>query len=99
VANARTGNIWHVDSTGALETGKRILISDILLTTAAAGDSVVIGSTSSSAAVLTLKNATDENTEHYQFVAPIVFPNGLYIQSITSGAKVMLKLVGTDGGN
>jgi hypothetical protein len=99
MANARTGNVWHVDSAGALETSKRILVSDILLTTNAAGDTVVIGSTSSSAVVLTLKNAVDESTEHYQFMTPLVFPNGLYIQSITSGAKVMLKLAGTDGGN
>lgn len=96
MANAKTGNIWHIDSTGSLET-KKTLVSDIMITSAAAGDTVVLGSSSSSAVVLTLKNATDEDTAHFSFISPVVFPAGIYIQSITSGAKVMVRLASSTG--
>lgn len=87
MANNRTGNKFYVDSTGEL-TADKTLVSYILFTPDAANDQMVIRESSNGADVLYFRAATAKDTQLFDFSAkPLVFPNGVYIQTLTTGAK------------
>lgn len=98
MANKKTGNVWHIDSTGALDT-KKTLVSSIIFSPAAADDILVLRTSSTGSDVITLQAATAKQSILFTLqLTPIVFPNGVYVQTITTGAKAMLVLATPTGG-
>lgn len=80
-----TGKIY-IDSTGEIATSQ-IKIAHILFTPDAANDQIILRETSSGSDVLKLRGATAKETLHYDFSnKPIVFENGLYVQTLSTGA-------------
>lgn len=91
MSNNRVGNVIHIDSAGLVTDERNVKVICILLTSAAAGDAVVIRESASGADKMTIKNGVANSTYAVPLESgPLVFANGIYIQSITSGAKVML---------
>lgn len=95
MANTRNGNTWHVDSAGTLTTDKNVKVSHILFTSSGAGDSIVITDASGGNDKITLKQATANDTKQFEFEqSPLVFPNGIHITSLSTGAKAVLVIAG-----
>lgn len=87
MANVRLGNKVYVDSTGAA-VESRVMVAYILFTANTALDEMVIKETSDGDPILYLRAATAKNTMMFDFSRkPLVFENGIYIATITSGAK------------
>ncbi len=90
MANSIVGNKIYIDSTG-LVTEDRQLVVHALFTPAAADDKVILRETSSGSDVIILQCATAKDTKHFSFeLIPMLFGNGIYVQTITSGAKLTL---------
>lgn len=90
MANARRGNKIYIDTTGAI-TADRTIVCHILFTTSLAEDQIVIRETSSDVDILVIKGATAKKTEQYSFeITPMVFNNGIYIQTLSAGATAVL---------
>ena len=97
MANAQTTGKISLDSTGAVTTSQ-VKVSHIIFTPNAANDTLVLRETPGGGDVLTLQSATAKTTMHFDFSAsPIVFFGGIYVQTITAGAKATL--ITTSGGN
>lgn len=97
MANVRTGNKFYVDSTGEL-TSVRTQVAYILFTPANAGDQIVLRESAAGADVFQLQAAVADDTKHFDFSArPIVFPNGIYVQTLTTGAKAVFILTEAGG--
>lgn len=96
MANSIRGNKIYVDSTGAITT-QRVKVVYILFTPDAAHDELVLRETASDANTLYLRQDTAKETKMYDFsLNPLVFNNGLYIQTLTAGAKCVI--ITTSGG-
>ncbi len=90
MANTIVGNKIYIDSTG-LVADTRQLVVHALFTPAAADDKVILRESSGGSDVLILQAATAKDTKHFSFeLVPMLFTNGIYIQTITSGAKLTL---------
>lgn len=98
MANARLGNIIYIDATGSVSTDRNTRVIGILFTTAAAGDNVILRESASGSDKINIKHATDEDTKYIRLDAsPIIFGTGIYCQTITSGAKLMLIVSQSNG--
>jgi hypothetical protein len=96
VANAVRSNKILIDSTGSVST-LRTKVVYALFTSVAAGDSVVLRETQTDTDILVISAGSATDSKLYRFDAyPLVFGNGVYVQSISSGAKLLL--VTTTGG-
>lgn len=90
MANSHTSNKFHIDSTGSLTT-KRQQISYILFTPNASGDTLALKETSAGDVVFTAKGAVAHATQYLDFSRrPLVFGNGVYVSTITSGATAVI---------
>lgn len=90
MANTQRGNKIFIDTTGEVTT-KKTLVSYILFTPDAANDQLLLKEESGGADVFYIRQSTAKNTEMYDFsLKPLVFENGIYVQTITSGAKAVL---------
>ena len=90
MANAITGNKVYVATTGEITTS-RTKIAYILFTPDAANDQLVLRETASGANCVSIRGATAKQTALYDFSnCPLVFNNGVYIQTLTSGATATL---------
>lgn len=90
MANHRSSGKVFIDSTGSV-TDQTILVSSILFTPNAANDELLLRETSAGDDCIYLRSATAKTTMQFDFsLKPIVFQNGLYVQTITSGAKAVL---------
>lgn len=95
MANAIVGNKIYVDSTGSITTD-RIKVAYIIFTPSNANDSLTLRETSSGNDIIFLQGATAKTTLQFRFEdVPILFNNGLYVQQISSGAKVTLVTTST----
>lgn len=95
MANARTGNIIYIDTTSnQITTDLNLKVASILFTSSGAGDALELRESSSGTTKVYIKNATANNTEQFIFETPIVFSQGIYVQTLSSGAKAILVLVG-----
>jgi hypothetical protein len=92
VANTHSGNSIHIDTASNLAYDKvNAKLKAVILTTNAAGDVLVLRESATGADKLTIKNPTDESTFHLDLSqSPMVFKDGIYVQTLTSGAKAML---------
>ncbi len=92
MANARTGNKIFIDSTGAAIAGvnQPVKVAYILFTPAAADDELLVKETSSGENCLYFRSTIAKTTMFFDFsYAPILFNNGIYIETLTSGAKAV----------
>lgn len=90
MANNRVGNKILIDSTGSVVEGP-IKVTYILFTASSANDELLIRESADGPDCLYIRAATAKDTKYFNFSrAPMFFPNGIYIQTITSGAKAVL---------
>lgn len=96
MANARIANKILIDSTGVIVEGP-IKVAYVLFTANTANDEILIRETASGADCFHVRAATAKDTKYFDFSrAPLVFSNGIYVQTLTSGAKaVMITTTGT----
>jgi hypothetical protein len=97
MANARIANKILIDSTGiVVETA--VKVAYILFTPNTANDEILIRETASGEDCFYLRGAVAKQTNIYRFeTCPIVFSNGIYVQTLTSGAKAVLITTQTGG--
>lgn len=95
MANEFNSNTLYIDtaSTAAL-TRKNIRVSYITFTSSGAGDNLILKDTDGSGALkISIKNAVANDTITLSFDEnPLVFPNAIYIDTLTSGATATLVL-------
>lgn len=93
MANSRSANIIHCDTaTAAASTDLNLKVAELLFTTDNANDAFELRETSGGSSKITVKHATADDTKHIQFQTPIVFSQGIYVQSLSAGAKLMIIL-------
>jgi hypothetical protein len=93
LANSIQGNKILIDSTGLL-TDSRVKIVYVLFTPDAANDELILRETASGSNCFYIRGSTAKNTVMYDFSAtPLVFNNGVYVQTLTANAKVVLVTV------
>lgn len=86
MANAVTTGKIYIDSTGAVTTNT-IKIAYILFTPDAANDQLILRESQNGSNCLSVRAAVAKNTMILDFSRkPLVFTNGLYVQTLTSGA-------------
>jgi hypothetical protein len=92
VANAVRSNKILIDSTGAVATSRTKVVY-ALFTPSAAGDTVTLRETLTDADIFTLK-ADVAGSRLFRFEETnLVFTNGIYVESISTGAKLLLVTV------
>lgn len=97
MANVIRANKILIDSTG-LVTSARTKVAYILFTPNAANDEIAIRESPSDDNCFYLRGAVAKQTEIYRMSeVPAVFGNGIYIQTLTSGAKAVLITTNTGG--
>lgn len=90
MANAVTGNKIYLDATGAVTTSRK-KVAYIVFTPDASNDQLILRETSGGANCISVRGATAKDTMVLDFSArPIVFNNGIYVQTLTSGATATL---------
>lgn len=95
--NARVGNKIFIDSTGEVTTSQ-VKVAYILFTPNSANDELTLRETASGADCFYLRGAVAKQTTIFRLgEAPAVFVNGLYVQTLTSGAKAVLVTTSTGG--
>ncbi len=97
MANTIRGNKILIDSTGEVTT-TRTKVVYILFTPNTAFDELVLRETASDADCFYIRQAVAKETKLYRLPeAAAVFNNGLYVQTLTSGAKAVLITTSTGG--
>lgn len=91
MANVQNGNSAYVDSTGQLTEG-RTLLSAIVFTPAAADDQLILKDDDTNGSLkIAIQAATAKQTVIIDLSnTPLLFPNGVYVSTITSGAIATL---------
>lgn len=100
MANTRNSNTIYVDTaSNQVISDKNVKLAYVAFTSNGAGDSMVLrDGTVSGAIKLNIKNATADDTKLLTFdLRPIVFPNGIYVDTLDTGA--VATLVTTSGEN
>jgi hypothetical protein len=96
VANVRQGNKIFIDSAGVLMT-TRAKITYIIFTPDGNNDMLELKETQAGPVILKVQAATANTTVVIDVVhCPLVFQNGIYVESIDSGSCATLVL--TEGG-
>lgn len=99
MANARSGNVIYIDSSGSVTDEKGLRVAHIIFTTSGANDAIEIRDSSSGTTKFYAKHVTANDTKHFSLdTIPIYFANGIYVQSLSSGAKAILITTGASGG-
>lgn len=95
MANTRSGNIISIDTASSQVTSDlNLKIASILFTSSAAGDTLELRESSSGATKVFVKNGTANDTAQFIFDTPIVFSQGIYVQTLSTSARAILVLVG-----
>lgn len=90
MANTTSSNMIFIDSTGTV-ADSTTKVAYIIFTPDAANDELLLRMTSSGANCFYARGAVAKNTVVYDFSRkPLVFVNGLHVQTLTSGAKVVV---------
>jgi hypothetical protein len=97
MANVQNSNSFYVDSTGLLSDKPNIRVSGIIFTPNAANDAITLIDGTGGSTKLKIQGATAKNTVLIDFhMAPIVFPNGIFVSAITASAVATIITTGTD---
>lgn len=86
MANSQTGPLIYIDTEGAVTTA-RTLIAYIAVTGDNSNDYIILSSTESGPPVIKLSVMASNDTKVFDFSRiPLVFPNGVFVQDLASGA-------------
>lgn len=97
MANTRIGNKILIDSTGSI-TDVPTKVMYILFTPNTANDELTLRETSSGSDCFYIRGSSAKQTDIYRFeMCPLVFANGIFVQTLTSGAKAVLVTTQTGG--
>jgi hypothetical protein len=97
MANSVQGNKIYIDATGTV-ADSRTKVAYILFTPGAANDQLILRETSGGSDIFYIRSATANETMRFDFaLAPLVFNNGIYVQTLTSGAKAVLVTTNAKG--
>jgi hypothetical protein len=95
VANARIANKIYIDSTGSVLAEGPVRIAYILFTPSAANDQIVLRESASGSDIFFIQEKDAKQTHEYDFsLVPMIFTNGLYVQTLSSGAKAVIITTG-----
>lgn len=99
MANTRIANKILIDSTGSV-VDTVVKVAYIIFTPNSANDEMTIRETADGADCFYIRASTAKNTQYFNFSrSPLLFSNGIYIQTLTSGAKaVIVTTTGSGGG-
>lgn len=96
MANAQNANSIYVDSTGALTTAKNSKLLKVFFTSALSDDELLLTDGGGGANKVYLRNSEEKQTQAYDFGPDgVVFPNGIYVATLTSNAKAVLMVRST----
>jgi len=93
VANMRNGNTWYVDTVDESLSVANIRVTGIVLTAGSGISELLLGDAYSDSAYpnkISIKAAADTTVQIRLEDTPLVFPNGIRIKTITSGAQATL---------
>ncbi len=91
MANMQNTNTFFVDTAGSLTTIANTRVSHILFTPDAAFDAIELRDTDASGAIkFRARGAVAKQTLEFQFITPIVFPKGIYVNVLTANATAIL---------
>lgn len=96
MANVQNSNSFYVDSTGSLTDISNQRVSTILFTASSPNDAMTLTDGSGGATKVVISASIANDTKWFQFRAPIVFPNGIYVSAIDSGATATIITTGTE---
>lgn len=76
-----------------------VKIAYIIFTPNTSNDEILLRETSDGADCFYLRSATGKDSKYFDFSrSPLFFPNGIYVQTLTSGAKAVLVTTQGNGG-
>lgn len=95
MANARSGNTWYIDTTGALSaatSNKKTIVKYIILTpTAASGQIILRNDTSTPTNMLDLRAATSGESKIVDMSeAPMVFSEGINVGTLSNAIATLV---------
>jgi hypothetical protein len=91
LANKKTTGTWYIDATGALTTEKNQKVSYVIITAGGGVATVELQESDTGSNKYTFKNANSNSTQVLDFSSkPLVFSQGIFVKTLTSGASVML---------
>lgn len=95
MANVVSANTVYVDTTGSITTKKNTHVYRIWFTPDAANDEILITDGSGGNNKFYARGATAKDTKEFRMDAQgLIFPNGIYITTLSSGAKAILEVDG-----
>ena len=98
MANDRVGNTIYITTTGVVTTDRNTRVIGIFFTPDSANDQIILRETASSGIKLHLHGATAKQTDFYRMVdMPIIFGNGIYVDTLTSSAVATLIVSQSNG--
>ncbi len=96
--NTRTGNKIFIDSTGVAVTIGPVKVAYILFTPNTALDELTLRETADGNDCFYLRGAVAKQTNIYRMPeVPLIFQNGIFVQTLTSGAKAVIVTTSTGG--
>lgn len=93
MANVRNGNTWYVDTAGESLDVLNVRVTSVILTAGAGIAELLLGDGSSVASYpnkTSIKAAAETTVQVILDTTPVVFPNGIRIKTLTSGAQATL---------
>lgn len=91
MANVIRGNKILLDTASAAVTTQRTKVAYILFTPNAANDELALKETASDDVCFYIRGAVAKQTQIYRMAeVPVLFNNGIYVETLTSGAKAIL---------
>ncbi len=93
MANTRTGNTVFIDAEGAaiVGTNQPIKVAYILFTPDTASDQMILRETENGANKIHVRAKDAKNTMQFDFaLKPLVFANGIFVDTLTTGATAVL---------
>lgn len=95
MANVANSNTIYIDATGDIANTRNVRVMAIIFTPDAANDQLILRDQTTTANKLRIRGATAKDSVYLDLSsAPIVFPNGININTITSGAVATLIIKG-----
>jgi hypothetical protein len=98
MANVRLGNKILIDAEGAAAATGPIKVVYVLFTPDTAADELELSETDGGSLGFYCRGATAKETLQFDFSAcPLVFNNGIWVETLTTGAKALLVTTSSGG--
>lgn len=97
MANIRSGNVWYVDtahSSSSDDLSTSLMVLGVVLTSSAAQGRIVLadaitGQNKLDVRVAAQNGNTNGDTQNFQFVTPLMFPNGIKVATLTTAVATL----------